>query len=162
MVTQVGSRYYSSVEFEFWDPERNESFNTLIAATLFPPDKFLAKQRGARTHFIAKQGGGEQKQIVRIRELLGVLSLITSGNEVETLLRQNDDSRFTFSLNHLKYDELGNDISPFLNQFMNPGFVVTAKKLYRICFSSKNVRSEEPLFCASPIFKFIGEPVSGY
>lgn len=155
-ISKIDQQYYASVEFEFWDSEKNETFNTLIASTLFPSKKFIIRNGGVRTYFILNSGGREQKQIARIRELLGVISMITSGNQVQTLLRENGDPRFTFPLPHMKNHQ-PDEQSPYLNQFMNPSFLITSNKLFRIRFSNKNVRNEEPLFCAGPIFNFVGE-----
>lgn len=156
-ISKIDQQCYASVEFEFWDGEKNEIFNTLIASTLFPPKKFIIRNGGVRTYFILNSGGREQKQIRRIQEILAVISMLTSGNQVQTLLRENGDPRFMFPLPYIKKYQ-PDEQSPFLNQYMNPSFLVTSNKLYRIRFSSKNIRSEEPLFCASPIFNFVGEP----
>jgi hypothetical protein len=159
-VTKIEGRYHGSVEFEFWSREKLEVFNILIAAVFFSEKQFLKKQTEMRALFIAKIGGNEIRQITRIRDLLRQVNRITSGDEVGILLRKNGDRRFILLQRSIDYPELNAGVSSYLNQYTNPSFVVMRDKLYRICFSRENVRSEMPLFDASSIFRFVGEPAT--
>jgi hypothetical protein len=157
LITKIDGRYHGSIDFEFWDSEKNEIFSTLIGTVFFPEKEFLKKQTETRTLYIAKNGGQILSQTVQIRKLLHQVNMTTAGNEVGLLLLKNGDRRFILFHRAREYPEFIAVKSNFLNQYMNPSFVVTRDKLYQVIYSPNNERSELSLFDASSIFRFVGE-----
>jgi len=156
-VIQTGKEYRGLIEFEFWDADKNDHFNILVGSPLLSKEGIEVIQKGPQTLLRLKPTDTEQGQIEQMKATLTRISQLTSGGEVQLILLKKLDAKFSMGPQLQREPEIDVCQIPYINRLMNPGFVITPAKLYRICISKMNLITNELLFVAAPIFQFVGE-----